>query len=155
MNTIKTLLAICALSTTVCGMSTAFAEDGPASPVFFAHLLGGNEVTAGGAANVGDPNGLGTATVISKDTSTLCVAYLLNNIAAPTAAHIHKSVAGIPGPVVLALNKPRSGNPGGNSSCYRALDPALVADIIANPSGYYINIHNAEFPGGALRGQLF
>jgi hypothetical protein len=118
-------------------------------------LLGGNEVTAGGAANVGDPNGLGTATVISKDTSTLCVAYLLNNIAVPTAAHIHKSVAGIPCPIVLALTKPKSGNPGANSSCYKTLDPALVADIIANPSGYYINVHNTEFPGGALRGQLF
>jgi len=155
MNAMKSLLAIGALGAITCCMSTAYAIDGPASPVFFAHLLGGNEVNASGIANVGDPDGLGTATVISKDTNTLCVAYSINNIAAPTATHIHKSVAGIPGPVVLILAKPRSGNPGANGNCYRNLDPALVADIIANPSGYYINIHNAEFPGGALRGQLF
>ena len=26
--------------------------------------------------------------------------------------------------------------------------------IAANPAGYYVNLHNARFPGGAARGQL-
>ncbi|MBA2263858.1 MAG: CHRD domain-containing protein, partial [Chloroflexi bacterium] len=30
----------------------------------------------------------------------------------------------------------------------------LLADIEANPQNYYVNVHNAEFPGGAVRGQL-
>src|SRR5713226_1723245 len=29
-----------------------------------------------------------------------------------------------------------------------------MSEIIANPAGFYANIHNADFPGGAIRGQL-
>ena len=32
--------------------------------------------------------------------------------------------------------------------------PALVADLMANPSGYYVNVHSAARVFGALRGQL-
>jgi hypothetical protein len=30
----------------------------------------------------------------------------------------------------------------------------VVKDIVANPGNYYLNVHNAEFPPGAVRGQL-
>lgn len=30
----------------------------------------------------------------------------------------------------------------------------LVRDILANPAGFYVNVHNAEFPNGTVRGQL-
>jgi hypothetical protein len=33
------------------------------------------------------------------------------------------------------------------------LHPRLAA-ILANPNGFYVNVHNAEFPDGAIRGQL-
>ena len=33
-------------------------------------------------------------------------------------------------------------------------DPAILAAILANPAGYYVNVHNSRFPGGALRPQL-
>ncbi len=29
-----------------------------------------------------------------------------------------------------------------------------AADIATHPEDYYVNVHNAEFPGGAVRGQL-
>ena len=35
------------------------------------------------------------------------------------------------------------------------LDPKLVAQIARHPDGFYTNLHNAEFPAGAIRGQLF
>jgi hypothetical protein len=30
----------------------------------------------------------------------------------------------------------------------------LAKNILKNPSFHYVNVHNAEFPNGALRGQL-
>ena len=33
-------------------------------------------------------------------------------------------------------------------------DPALLAQIVANPAAYYVNLHNTRFPGGAVRCQL-
>jgi len=42
---------------------------------------------------------------------------------------------------------------GSSSDCVDASDADLDA-IIANPAGYYVNIHTEDFPAGAIRGQL-
>ncbi len=34
------------------------------------------------------------------------------------------------------------------------VDRALALEILKRPADYYVNVHNAEFPGGAVRGQL-
>lgn len=155
MNTRYKVILISTIALFAGVFNYAYAADTAASPVFFAHLLGGNEVSATGEANAGDPDATGSATVITNNVGTICFAILVNNIATPTAAHIHKSVAGQNGPVVVTLVKPKTGDPGASSGCVRSLDPALVADIKNNPSGYYVNVHNGEFAGGAMRGQLF
>jgi hypothetical protein len=41
------------------------------------------------------------------------------------------------------------------SGCFTVTDdPELLNDIVTNPEGYYVNIHNADFPDGAARAQL-
>ena len=68
----------------------------------------------------------------------------------PTDAHIHKGAAGVNGPVVVVLDLPTTGISRG---CVAA-DPALVKDMLKNPQNYYGNVHDAQFPKGAIRGNL-
>lgn len=35
------------------------------------------------------------------------------------------------------------------------VDRGLVREVRRNPRRFYVNLHSAEFPGGAARGQLF
>ncbi len=130
------------------GHSPAFAQ-------LFTVLLGGNEVSSAGAANAGDPDGGGTATVLIRDTdATLCYAILVTGIDTPTAAHIHEAAAGTNGPIVVPLDPPEAGDPGQSSDCITDADAAVVDRIRKNPLGFYVNVHNAAYPDGALRGQL-
>jgi CHRD domain len=99
-----------------------------------------------------DPDGFGVAVVrTNATTGELCylliVARLDGNIA---AAHIHKAPAGVNGGIVVPLTAPVNGFV---HACI-TVAPALAADIGANPSAYYVNVHTSVFPGGAVRGQL-
>ncbi len=128
----------------------------PAGDPLFAVLAGGNEVSPNGQAAAGDPDGRGSATVILHPTTrTLCYATLVAGIDTPVAAHIHNAPAGRNGPIVVPLTPPAQGNPGNASGCIANLDPALLAAIEQNPGAFYVNVHTAAFPEGAVRGQLF
>ena len=69
----------------------------------------------------------------------------------PTAAHIHRGLLGAAGPVVVPFPAPFVN---GVSSGTTTVTPALAAEILSNPSGFYVNAHTVEFPGGAVRGVL-
>lgn len=107
-----------------------------------------------GAAEVpgpGDPDGTGTAKlVVNAGRGVITYELTASNIGAATAAHIHRAVAGQAGPVVVPLRAPSSGS----VSDTVAVDKALAQEIIRNPIGFYVNVHNAEYPAGAIRGQL-
>jgi CHRD domain len=114
--------------------------------VFTVDLTGEAEVTAAGVPNQGDPDGSGTATVsINPGTGEVCWTIEVANVGPITAAHIHVGSSITTGPVVVPLDL----DPG----C-RVVSRELALAIITDPSSYYVNVHNMEFPAGALRGQL-
>jgi len=99
----------------------------------------------------GDPDGSGTAKIwLNRGQGEVCWELTVSGIATATAAHIHVAPAGVPGPIVVPLSPPASGS---SSGCAIA-DRDLIKAIIQNPEQYYVNVHNAEYPAGALRGQL-
>ncbi len=42
----------------------------------------------------------------------------------------------------------------GFSSGCAEVSREVALDILKNPEDYYVNVHNAEYPAGARRGQL-
>ena len=107
--------------------------------------------TLTGAAEVpgpGDPDGTGTAVVrLTAGEGRLCFDLTAANITLPAAAaHIHVGAAGIAGPVVVGLEPP---NTTGTASGCVTVQRTLVATILANPGGHYVNVHTSDFPDGA------
>ncbi|MEO7445337.1 MAG: CHRD domain-containing protein [Ferruginibacter sp.] len=99
----------------------------------------------------GDPDGMGIATFeFNQGQGTITYTLDVQNIVTATAAHIHLGAAGVNGPVVVTLEAPADGS----SSGVIYLDKETIKEIRKNPSGYYVNIHNAIYPGGAVRGQI-
>lgn len=99
----------------------------------------------------GDPDGTGTASVrINPGQNQLCYSITVSNIAPATMAHIHEAAAGASGPVVRGLTAPT----GGTSQACVTISRELARDIVSRPSDYYVNVHNALYPAGAVRGQL-
>jgi hypothetical protein len=100
----------------------------------------------------GDPDGTGTAHfTLNQGQGEICFELSVSNIAPATAAHIHIAPPTDPGPVVVPLTPPDAS--GFSSGCV-SVDPELIKAIRQNPENYYVNVHNADFPAGAVRGQL-
>jgi hypothetical protein len=124
----------------------------------FAHLAAAAEMKAKanltGAAEVpgpGDNNASGTVQVtVNSDKNEVCYDLSLMKLDDATAAHIHEGATGKEGPVKVGLDTPK----GGAAKGCKTADAAVVKDLMANPANYYVNVHNAAHPKGAIRGQL-
>src|SRR3989304_7454502 len=114
-------------------------------------LSGGREAGAAG----GDLQGRGLA-VVSIGGTTVRYYLWVKSIAQPTVAHIHSALAGQSGSVVVDL-APSFSNPAPGvfvATGSVSSDAATVQAILQQPNAYYVNVHNASFPAGAVRGQL-
>ena len=136
----------------VLAASAALALAGLTGPAWAQSAGGSFTATLSGETEVppGDPDGSGS-TQMSVRGGQLCFTATVSEVADITAAHIHRGGPGVAGPVVVPLFA-EGGLPSGET-CVDA-EAAVLEEIRANPSGFYANFHNAEFPGGAVRGQL-
>ncbi|HEY7030802.1 MAG TPA: CHRD domain-containing protein [Thermomicrobiales bacterium] len=113
-----------------------------------ATLLGSNEIAGGDLDGSG-----GVVVTLNQGQGVVCFELTTTGIATPTRAHIHQGPAGVNGAIVVDLLNNNT-TEGPLSGCLANVDPDLIKDIRQNPDQYYFNVHNADFPGGALRGQL-
>lgn len=105
-------------------------------PIFFADLRQGSHDSFTG--------------VLDPKTDQLCYILSAPGLDGAVAAHIHKGAAGESGAPVVALAAPKDGSSGG---CV-AVKPEIAQAMIANPAGYYVNVHTAAIPDGFERAQL-
>ena len=144
------------------------ANAGHTNAVLSTHLDGSSEVAPDGATDemVGDPTGSGHAYVfgVDGDPTTLCYVLEVSGIqlvpvGEGMAAHIHEGGLYENGPVVAALAGPEDGDAGdclteGEEGKFPTGEAGIVQRILNNPGDFYINVHNPQFPDGAIRGQL-
>lgn len=153
----KTLQLLAALAATAVLASSASA----ATIVYNVNLTGPNEITGGAAS--GDLNGSANGTLtLNTDTNNIAWSLTLVNIDPPTGAkvtdfHIHIGAFNTSGGVLIGLGVPAGSLVGTSFAGNITVSGGDIADmqtVIANPTGFYLNIHNQEFGGGAVRGQV-
>lgn len=168
MKRFPVLAAAFALLAAGCSSSTSPSTSSPTKPTFTASLSPANEVPP---ITNAESTGSGTATITLDTTTnssgqiTAATATFVVNLsgfpagASMNIAHIHQGASTCACPVVV-----NTGLTAGNnvlttgSGTFTVAGIAVTADIasaiLANPSGFYFNVHSTLNPGGAARGQL-
>jgi hypothetical protein len=138
------VLVVCLLGL-LCIPGLALAAASAATKTFTTTLLGSNEVPKGA------PNGSGKAVItLNHATGKVCWTFsAIKGISKVNASHIHKAAKGKSGPVVVAFFTGALKLKG----CVKA-SKSVINAIEAKPTAYYVNIHTAKYPAGAIRGQL-
>jgi hypothetical protein len=109
---------------------------------FEAYLSGKSELPKAAA------KGKGTVNITITGTRVCWKFTKVGGIDTPLVSHIHKGSSKVSGPVVVPL-----GGKFAATGCF-ASTAAIVKGIEKNPAGYYVNVHTAKYPNGAIRGQL-
>lgn len=100
-----------------------------------------------------DADGTGSATItLDPETGEACWELSAADTGPIDQSHIHVGAAGASGGVAVPLDV--DGFDGTSEGCVSGQDAAVLQAIVDDPAGYYVNLHTAEFPAGAIRGQL-
>ncbi|HUR76675.1 MAG TPA: CHRD domain-containing protein [Acidimicrobiales bacterium] len=142
----RLILGAAALTMVAVGVNAAPAQAADAQ--LYTQLYGSNE-----RPGPGDPDGTGQAYITVEDgANRLCLTLQFARIALPTTGiHIHKAPRTSSGPVVIAFKQTYWNQ---TYQCVTVANEALLDDIAARPWAYYLNVHNNQYPAGAIRGQL-
>ncbi|MDA0634387.1 CHRD domain-containing protein [Nonomuraea sp. MCN248] len=116
---------------------------------------GRQEVAAPGT-KVGDRDGR-AGWLVQPQGRRVWFATAWKRIGAPVAAHVHRAPKGRNGPVAVPFFEAKKGLPPGVNGVAGSAPaaPALSRRIWNNPKNWYVNLHTKQFPGGAVRGQLY
>jgi len=136
------VLVVCLVGL-LCIPALALAAASAATKTFTTTLLGSNEVPKA--------KGSGKAVItLNAGTGKVCWTFsAIKGISKVNASHIHKAAKGKSGPVVVAFFTGALKMKG----CVKA-SKAVITAIEKKPTAYYVNIHTAKYPAGAIRGQL-
>lgn len=142
-STALVIAAVAALAFTGAGAAAAAPPESPQIP-----LNTGQEVPA---PTVGGAHGTFSYEI---EGDQLCWELSVTGLSSGAlAAHIHVGERNVPGPVVVPLTVDVGETSFETSGC--AMPAAeLLAAIEDDPRAYYVNVHNANNPGGEIRGQL-
>lgn len=127
---------------------------GKGGTILAASLRGANEVPVAGGPAVGDKDGAALQFVKVKG-DKVSVAVKWRGTDKPTLLHIHQGAKGTNGGVKVDFTKLLAGAKGKTvTGTVKVDDAALLNSLKSDPGSFYANLHTAEFPGGAVRGQL-
>ncbi len=122
--------------------------------ILAASLNGANEVPNNEGKAVGDKDGAALQFVrVSGDKVSFAVKW--RGTAKPTALHIHQGAKGVNGGIKVDFTELLPYAKGHRATgTVTVEDQALLDALKSDPGSFYANLHTAEFPGGAVRGQL-
>ena len=110
----------------------------------------------------GDPDGSGIAVLrFDSDANVVCYTMVVRDIDAPMepaagigSAHIHGPLPATGIAIGLAADFRTAGASTHIArNCVNA-SSATIDAVLANPQLFYVNVHNMQFPGGAVQGSL-
>ncbi len=101
----------------------------------------------------GEKGGNGKATIeVKKSKRKVCFEITFKNIAEPNSGNLHKGVKGEKGPRKIDFFTKPTASPA--EGCVKKVKKKLLNKVQNHPENFYVQLHNTQFPDGAIRGQL-
>jgi hypothetical protein len=150
--TVRRLLAVLALAVTVALVAAipSGAQTASTRCTAGAVLKPGNEIPPSGSRATG-------AALVHIRGTRLSFTVAIANPARETftLGHIHRGAADVNGPIVVPLFDGSSNRRLFTQFETLEISETVAAEICGDLGGHYVNYHTTDFPGGAIRGQLF